>query len=62
VTHELETLPRTCDRMVLMKAGRIIGDGAPNVMISAENLAKLYDLPLDVIAERHPQLHQQKGH
>ena len=62
VTHELETLPRTCDRLVLMKAGRIIGDGPPNVMISAENLAKLYDLPLDVIAERHPQLHQQKGH
>jgi ABC-type cobalamin/Fe3+-siderophores transport system ATPase subunit len=62
VTHELETLPRTCDRVVLMKEGRIIGDGPPDKLISAENLSRLYDLPLDIIMERHPDLHQHKGH
>jgi ABC-type cobalamin/Fe3+-siderophores transport system ATPase subunit len=62
VTHELETLPRTCDRLVLMKAGWIIGDGPPDSLISAETLSRLYDLPLDIIIERHPHLHQQGGH
>jgi ABC-type Mn2+/Zn2+ transport system ATPase subunit len=58
VTHELETLPRTCDRVVLMKEGTIIGDGAPDKMISAENLSRLYDLPLDIIEKRHPKIHE----
>ena len=56
VTHELETLPRTCDRLVLMKAGRIIGDGPPDSLISAETLSRLYDLPLEIIEERHPHM------
>jgi ABC-type cobalamin/Fe3+-siderophores transport system ATPase subunit len=58
VTHELETLPHTCDRVLLMKAGQIIGDGAPGKLISTENLSRLYDLPLDIIEKRHPQMHQ----
>jgi ABC-type cobalamin/Fe3+-siderophores transport system ATPase subunit len=62
VTHELETLPRTCDRVVLMKAGKIIGDGPADKLISAENLSRLYDLPLDVIAERHPHMPKTKEH
>ena len=62
VTHELETLPHTCDRVILMKAGQIIGDGAPETLISAESLSRLYDLPLQVIEARHPQMHQHKGH
>jgi ABC-type Mn2+/Zn2+ transport system ATPase subunit len=62
VTHELETLPHTCDRLVLMKAGRIIGDGPPEKLISAETLSRLYDLPLDIIIERHPHLYQHKGY
>jgi ABC-type cobalamin/Fe3+-siderophores transport system ATPase subunit len=56
VTHELETLPRTCARLLLMKHGTIIGDGTPEKMISAENLSRLYDLPLDIIEQRHPHI------
>jgi len=29
VTHDLDALPHTCDRVVLMKEGLIIGDGTP---------------------------------
>lgn len=62
VTHELETLPHTCDRVVLMKEGLIIGDGTPDKLISAESLSRLYDLPLAIIEERHPNIHRDKGH
>lgn len=58
VTHELETLPHTCDRVIMMKSGQIIGDGAPDKLISLKNLSRLYDLPLEVIGQRHPHMHQ----
>ena len=58
VTHDLDALPHTCDRVVLMKDGLIIGDGAPDKLISTESLSRLYDLPKDVIEERHPHIHR----
>jgi len=58
VTHDLDALPHTCDRVVLMKAGLIIGDGTPDKLISTESLSRLYDLPQDVIEERHPHIHR----
>jgi len=57
VTHDLDALPHTCDRVVLMKAGRIIADGAPGTVISAESLSLLYDLPIPVVEERRPHVH-----
>jgi ABC-type Mn2+/Zn2+ transport system ATPase subunit len=60
VTHDLDALPHTCDRVVLMKNGLIIGDGTPEKMISTESLSRLYDLPGEVIEERHPHIHHQK--
>jgi ABC-type cobalamin/Fe3+-siderophores transport system ATPase subunit len=60
VTHDLDALPHTCDRVVLMKDGLIIGDGTPEKLISTENLSRLYDLPPDVIEERHPHIHHHK--
>jgi ABC-type cobalamin/Fe3+-siderophores transport system ATPase subunit len=57
VTHDLDALPHTCDHVVLMKDGLIIGDGAPEKLISTENLSRLYDLPLEVVEERHPHIH-----
>ena len=58
VTHDLDALPHTCDRVVLIKDGLIIGDGTPDKLISAESLSRLYDLPQDVIEERHPHIHR----
>jgi ABC-type cobalamin/Fe3+-siderophores transport system ATPase subunit len=60
VTHDLDALPHTCDRVVLMKDGRIIGDGTPEALISAESLSRLYDIPENVIDERHPHIHHQR--
>ena len=61
VTHDLDALPHTCDRVVLMKDGLIIGDGTPDKLISVENLSRLYNLPLAVVEERHPHIHM-RGH
>ena len=62
VTHDLDALPHTCDRVVLMKQGSIIGDGEPEKLISAESLSRLYDLPLNIIEERHPHIHHHEGY
>ncbi len=53
----------TFDRVVLMKDGLIAGDGAPDKLISAESLARLYNLPPAVMEERQPHIHPEgKGH
>ena len=57
VTHDLDALPHTCDRVVLMKDGLITGDGPPDILISAESLSRLYNLPMAVVEERHPHIH-----
>lgn len=58
VTHDLDAMPHTCDRMVLMKDGLIIDDGTPGDMISTEKLSLLYDMPASVVAERQPHVHR----
>jgi len=61
VTHDLDALPHTCDRLVLLKNGLIVGDGTPDKLISSENLSRLYNLPTEVVEERRPHMHT-KGH
>jgi ABC-type Mn2+/Zn2+ transport system ATPase subunit len=62
VTHDLDALPHTCDRVVLMKDGLIIDDGTPDKLISTESLSRLYDLPPAVIEERRPHIHYHREH
>jgi ABC-type cobalamin/Fe3+-siderophores transport system ATPase subunit len=57
VTHNFDALPHTCDRVVLLKDGLIVGDGSPDKLISAESLSHLYDLPVAVVEERRPHVH-----
>jgi manganese/iron transport system ATP-binding protein len=57
VTHDLDALPHTCDRVVLMKDGLIIGDGTPDNLITTDSLSRLYNLPATVVEERHPHIH-----
>jgi ABC-type cobalamin/Fe3+-siderophores transport system ATPase subunit len=57
VTHDLDALPHTCDRVVLMKDGLIVGDGPPDRVVSAESLSRLFDMPLPVLRERQPHIH-----
>ncbi|MFC2012009.1 metal ABC transporter ATP-binding protein [Chloroflexota bacterium] len=63
VTHDLDALPHTCDRVVLMKDGLIVDDGPPDKLISTESLSNLYDMPSTVVEERRPHIHKSKeGH
>jgi ABC-type Mn2+/Zn2+ transport system ATPase subunit len=59
VTHDLDALPHSCDRVVMFKDGRIMGDGSPDKLITTENISRLYDLPPEVVVERRP--HTQPG-
>jgi len=61
VTHDLDALPHTCDRVVLMKEGRIVGDGPPDQLISAESLSRLYNMPVPVVEERRPHMHRKES-
>jgi ABC-type Mn2+/Zn2+ transport system ATPase subunit len=58
VTHDLDAMPHTCDRIVLMKDGLIVGDGPPEEMISTERLASLFDITPSVVRERQPHIHR----
>jgi ABC-type Mn2+/Zn2+ transport system ATPase subunit len=52
VTHDLGSIPVACDRVVLMKDGRICGEGPPGILLTDEKLGMLYDIPIDMIKER----------
>ena len=52
VTHDLRCLPVACDRIVLMKEGRIWGEGTPLKLLNDENLGQLYDMPVSEVKKR----------
>ena len=52
VTHDLSCLPVACDRVVLMKEGRIWDEGTPADLLTDENLAHLYDMPVSEVRKR----------
>ena len=52
VTHDLGCLPVACDRVVLMKAGLICGEGSPGELLTEDNLSRLYDMPLSEVKKR----------
>jgi ABC-type cobalamin/Fe3+-siderophores transport system ATPase subunit len=52
VTHDLASLPAACTRVLLMKSGRIIADGAPSKVLSDDNLSELYGVPLAEVKQR----------
>jgi ABC-type cobalamin/Fe3+-siderophores transport system ATPase subunit len=58
VTHDLDAMPHTCDRMVLMKDGLIFDDGTPERLISTEILSELYDMPVSIVEARLPHVHR----
>jgi iron complex transport system ATP-binding protein len=42
VLHDLTLAARFCDRLVLLDAGCLVADGAPDVVLSAANLTRVY--------------------
>ena len=48
VTHDISTITRIYDRVIMIKAGKIIADGYQNKVINSENLNKLYGIKIEV--------------
>ena len=51
VTHDLETLPSICQRLVLMREGQIWKEGSPGEMLGEEVLRQLYEAGVSLPAE-----------
>jgi len=56
VTHDLRTLPSTCQQLILMKDGKIWQQGSPESMLREEVLSQLYEAPVSVATEIVPSL------
>src|SRR4030043_1066213 len=48
VTHDLRTLPPICQRLILMKDGKIWRQGSPESMLREEGLSQLFEAPIPV--------------
>jgi ABC-type Mn2+/Zn2+ transport system ATPase subunit len=54
VTHDIRTLPFICQRLILMKEGKIWQQGNPESMLREEVLSQLYEAPISVPTEIAP--------
>jgi len=52
VCHELEVLPPSCGRIVILDDGGIVADGPPDGVLSTQRIASLYGPGLDVLHGR----------
>ncbi len=50
VSHNVNLAAEYCDRMILIKHGKIIADGSPLEIVTRENLQKLYNMELQIIS------------
>jgi iron complex transport system ATP-binding protein len=49
ISHHLDELPRAVGQVVLLKHGRVYGDGPPEVMLTSEKLSRLLDCRVEVL-------------
>ena len=55
-THDLNLAAALCDRLVLMRDGRVLAEGPTRKVLTAEMVRRLYDVDADV------QFHERAGH
>jgi len=55
-THDLNLAASLCDRLVVMRAGRVLAQGPTNEVLTSAMVRQLYDVDADV------QFHQRAGH
>jgi iron complex transport system ATP-binding protein len=48
VTHDISTITKIYDRVIMLKEGKIIADGDQNKVINSENLNKLFGIQVEV--------------
>jgi iron complex transport system ATP-binding protein len=49
VTHHLDELPRWVDQVVLLKQGRIVGQGTAEQMLTSRKLSRLFDCRVEAL-------------
>lgn len=47
VTHDPREIPPEIERVVMLKEGRVVGDGPCEALLNSERLSELYGLPLE---------------
>ncbi len=52
VTHDINLAARYCQRLVVMKSGKIVADDVPEKIVTPALIETVYDVPVEVI--RHP--------
>jgi iron complex transport system ATP-binding protein len=55
-THDLNLAAAVCDRLVMMRGGRVLAEGATTDVLTGDMVRRLYDVEADV------QFHQRAGH
>jgi ABC-type cobalamin/Fe3+-siderophores transport system ATPase subunit len=61
VTHDLNALPDACDRIVLMKEGRIWQEGQPEAVLRGDILSDLYEAPISITEHEGKQIFLRAG-
>lgn len=51
VLHDLSMAARYCDRLLLIDGGKLVADGSPAEVLTAERLATVYGIRADIICE-----------
>lgn len=47
--HDLNTVAKYCDRIIMMKKGRIVANGTPEDVVTEKNIRDVYGVAADVI-------------
>lgn len=46
VLHDINLAARFCDRIIALRSGRVVADGAPDVVVEPQTLERIYGLPM----------------
>ncbi len=53
VTHDINLAARFCERIVVMKEGRIVADGTPKKILQKSLMESVYEVEIEIIAHPH---------
>ncbi len=51
VLHDINMAARTCDRLIALKAGKIVASGKPDAIMRPDVLEAIYDVPMGVFRQ-----------
>ena len=51
VLHDINMAARFCDEIVSLHSGRLIAHGTPDEIMTTEELARIYDVRMDILRQ-----------